>query len=70
MIAILGRFCSPGGGGINGSCGTYGSLLAWDSPFRCVGRGGGGWACGLCTKSRARPGHASPSEVYPAGKLQ
>ena len=46
--------------------------LCWPGIALSVvwGAGVGGWACGLCTKSRARPGHASPSEVYPAGKLQ
>ena len=38
------------------------------------GGGGGGegglWACGLCPKSRAQRAGASPSEVYPPGKLQ
>ena len=32
-------------------------------------RGGGGVACGLCSGSRAVCPGASPSEVYPAGKL-
>ena len=41
MIAICSRFCGPGrGGGINGSCGNYGSFLAWGGPLRAVGEGG------------------------------
>ena len=53
MIAIWGRFCSPGGWGIGGSCVAYGSLLAWDSPFRFVGRGGGeGGGLVVCVQSR------------------
>ena len=56
---------------INGSCGDYGSLLAWDGPFRAVGGGGGGvgwlWAVSK-VKSSARARLAS--NFYPAGKLQ
>ena len=37
MIGICGRFCGPGGGVLNGFCGNYGSLLAWDGPFQAVG---------------------------------
>ena len=33
------------------------------------GEGGGGGACGRCSGSRAVCPGASPSEVYPAGKL-
>ena len=39
MIAICSRYCSPGGV-INGSCGNYGSFLAWGGPLRAVGEGG------------------------------
>ena len=35
--------------------------------FGALGCGGG---YGLCPKSRARRARASPSEVYPVGKLQ
>ena len=56
MTAIWVRFCSPGGV-IGGSCGGYGSLLAWGGLVGCVrGRGLGGWA--------------SAAGVCPAGGLQ
>ena len=45
-----------------------------------AGGGGGGhpcrgvicgmWGCGLCPRSKARCERFSPSEVYPAGKVQ
>ena len=38
-------------------------LAGWPFP-------GGGRACWLCAKSRALRVRASPSEVYPTGKLQ
>ena len=44
-----------GGGG--------GGLAGWPFP-------GWGGACWLCAKSRALRVRASPSEVYPTGKLQ
>lgn len=48
---------------VGGSCGGYGSLLAWD----CIS---GLWrACGLCPESRARRVCASPSEFYLTVKL-
>ena len=68
-----------GAGGILGG-GGFRALL-WVLPSRAV-RGGlfrgiGDWrfpdrvgARGLCPKSRARYVRASPSEVFPAGKLQ
>ena len=40
------------------------------SPFLAVGRGEGLWVVSICPKSKARRTRASPSEVYPAGKLQ
>ena len=40
------------------------------SSFQTRKGGGGLWACGLCPKSRAQRAGASPSEVYPPGKLQ
>ena len=36
MIAICGRFCTPGWV-IVGSCGGYGFFMAWDWPFRGFG---------------------------------
>ena len=63
----------PGGRGgcvgCAGLVGVAGPYLPGDhvrlGPFRAVGE-----AYGLCPRSRARPARASPSEVYPAGKLQ
>ena len=100
MTAIWVRFCSPGGV-VGGSCGGYGSLLAWGGLWAVSAFGGSacgprlpgfvllvgfsgalgmgchchlGWllqswgvinsSCGAwCVRT-------SPSEVYPAGKLQ
>ena len=64
MIAICGRLCGPQGV-IDGSCGSYGSFLVWGGRFRA-------WedTCGMCLNSRGRRVRASPSEVYPAAKLQ
>ena len=39
--AICSRFSGPEGV-INGSCGNYGSFLAWGGPLRAVGGAGGG----------------------------
>ena len=55
MIAICGCFCSPEGG-INGSCGRYGSFSTWDSPFWAVGGGGGLWALSKVVNSVFTPG--------------
>ena len=44
-----------------------GSSFSSFGPFQAVE--GGGVACGLCSGSRAVCPGASPSEVYPAGKL-
>ena len=44
IIAICGCFCSPEGV-IRGSCGGYGSFLAWDGPFWAVGVGWGPVGC-------------------------
>ena len=41
MTAICSRFSGPEGV-INGSCGNYGSFLAWGGPLRAVGGAGGG----------------------------
>ena len=43
--------------------GGGGGLAGWPGP-------GWGRACWLCAKSRALRVRASPSEVYPTGKLQ
>ena len=43
--------------------GGGGGLAGWPFP-------GWGRACWLCAKSRALRVRASPSEVYPTGKLQ
>ena len=59
-LGWVGRFMGLCGG----SCGGYGSLLAWGW------RPPGGGACELCPKSRVRCAPASPSELYPAGKIQ
>ena len=55
MIAICGCFCSPEGG-INSSCGRYGSFSTWDSPFWAVGGGGGLWALSKVVNSVFTPG--------------
>ena len=52
-------------------CGLW---LAFVAGFAVLGLGwpfpGGGGGCGLCPKSRAWHAPASPSGVYPTGKLQ
>ena len=70
-----------GGGGAGGILGGGFRALLWVLPSRAVRaglfRGIGDWrfpgrvgARGLCPKFRARYVRASPSEVFPAGKLQ
>ena len=66
MIAIWGRFCGPGVV-VGGSCGGYGSLLAWGWPFPGCCRVGGRVVG--CVQGRELGARTSPSEVYPAGKL-
>ena len=65
MIVICSCFCSPEGV-INSSCGNYGFFLTWDNPFQTVGGAEGGGGALSKVESSAR---ASPSQVYPAGKL-
>ena len=64
MIAICDCFCSPEGV-LNGSCGNYGSF---DLGIALSRLWGGLWAVSK-VESLAHM-HTSPSEVYPAGKLQ
>ena len=60
---------------ISGSM-IYGFMQFWGRPWLCGGghpcRGVicGMWGCGLCPRSKARCERFSPSEVYPAGKVQ
>ena len=63
MIAICRRLCSHGGI-INSSCGNYGFFYPGVNPLKTVG------VYGLCPKLRAWRTCASPSNVYPTGKLQ
>ena len=45
--------------------------LALSGLCACVGlEGGRGVACGLCAKARTWRTHVSPSQLYPAGKVQ
>ena len=66
MIAICGFFCGRGVL-LMVPMGAIGPFWPGDSSSRAVGGGG---ACGLCPKSRVRRVRASPSKVYPDGKLQ
>ena len=71
-----GWFCSPGGGGGGGVVGGWKILQNLINVRGLLGVPVGssfqrcGGTDGLCPKLRAQCACASPSKVYPAGKLQ